>query len=88
VTVTVKMMAVLPVQLRVDAPEPEMLVGLSEHEIPDDGEVVAPRDTTPVNPLIGSTVTVKVAGEPALTVTLLGVEVIVKSTTWNVRIAK
>jgi hypothetical protein len=82
--VTVKVIAVLPVQVKVDVPEPVILAGERSQEIPVDGEAAHVSDTVAVNPFTGATVTFGVAGEPTSTVTLLGLTLTVKSTTWNV----
>jgi hypothetical protein len=58
------------------------LVGFNEQVRPAGVEVCV-RVTVPVNPLTGDTVIVDVAGVPTLTVTLVGLAVTVKSTTWK-----
>ena len=63
----------------VELPEPVTLVGESEHEV-----LLVVRATTPANPLRPVTVIVDVPAEPALTVTLAGAAVIVKS--WTTRV--
>ncbi len=57
-----------------------MLVGLRVHVKPA-GETALVSATVPVNPLTGATVTVEVPATPALTVTLVGDAVTVKSLT-------
>lgn len=52
---------------RVDVPDPGTLIGLKEQ--PGVSEV---RVTVPVNPVTGATVIVEVPGDPALTVTAVG----------------
>ncbi len=47
------------------------------------GETVCVRATVPVNPFSGVTVIVEVQVAPARQVTLVGLSVIVKSTTWQ-----
>lgn len=59
---------------RVELPEPVTLVGEREHEV-----LFVVRATTPAKPLRPATVIVEVPAEPALTVTLVGVALIVKS---------
>lgn len=74
------MPAVVELTVRVDIPDPPvMLAGLTVAVRPDDGLVV--RATVPLNPLTGATVIVTVPEAPALTTTLVGLAVIVKSTT-------
>ena len=55
-------------------PEPVTLVGDTVHEV-----LLVVRLTTPAKPLIAVTVIVEVPAEPAFTVTLVGLAVIVKS---------
>ena len=55
-------------------PEPVTLVGDTVHEV-----LLVVRLTTPAKPLIAVTVIVEVPAEPAFTVTLAGLAVIVKS---------
>lgn len=57
------------------------LVGVSVQVRPELGEMVAARLTVPVNPRTLVTTTVDVPAAPALTVTLVGVSVTVKSCT-------
>ena len=61
----------------VEVPEPVTLVGLTEHDV-----LLVARLTTPENPFTAVTVIVEVAAVPALTVTDVGLAVIVKSWTW------
>jgi len=78
VTVTVNVAAVVPVQERVEVPEPPViLVGLRVHVRPA-GVTADVRATVPVNPLIGATVIVDVPVAPARAETLVGLAVIVK----------
>jgi len=62
------------VQDSVELPEPVTLVGLRVHAV-----LLLARLTTPVNPPTGVIVMVEDATVPALTVTLVGLAVIVKS---------
>jgi len=59
-----------------------MLVGLRVHVKPA-GETAEVRVTVPVKPLTGATVMVDVPELPAAKVKLVGLAVMVKSTTWN-----
>ena len=52
------------------------------------GETVDVRATVPVNPFTGATVIVEVAAVPALTLTLVGLAVTVKSLTVTVTVAE
>ena len=63
------------VQDSVELPEVVTLVGLSVQAV-----LLLARLTVPVNPLSGVIVIVEVPADPALTVTLVGLAVIVKST--------
>jgi hypothetical protein len=83
VTVTVYVPALT---VSVDVPEPVTLVGLSVAVKPDDG--LAVRLTVPLNPLIEATVMVDVPLAPALTVTLVGLAVMLKSWTVKVTVAE
>lgn len=82
-------MPTLPLHDNVAVPEePSVtLVGLREHRRPVAGDVVAARETVPVNPLTAVTVTVEVPMAPALTVTVVGLAVTVKSVTVKVTVA-
>ena len=62
------------VQDSVELPEVVTLVGLSVQAV-----LLLARLTVPVNPLSGVIVIVEVPADPALTVTLVGLAVIVKS---------
>jgi len=62
------------VQDNVALPEPVTLVGETVHDV-----LLVDRLTTPAKPLIAVTVIVEVPAEPAFTVTLVGLAVIVKS---------
>jgi len=75
--------ALVELTVSVDVPvPPAMDVGLRVAVSPADG--LAVRATVPVNPLTGATVIVDVADAPALTVRLVGLAVMVKSTTFTV----
>ena len=63
------------VQDSVELPEVVTLVGLSVQAV-----LLLARLTVPVNPLSGVIVIVEVPADPALTVSLVGLAVIVKST--------
>jgi len=63
------------VQDNVELPEVVTLVGVSVQAV-----LLLARLTVPVNPLSGVIVIVEVPADPALTVTLVGLAVIVKST--------
>jgi len=63
------------VQDSVELPEVVTLVGVSVQAV-----LLLARLTVPVNPLSGVIVIVEVPADPALTVTLVGLAVIVKST--------
>ena len=78
VTVTVNVVAVVPVHDRVEvwAAPRTTLVGLRVHVRPA-GETVAVKATVPVNPLTGVTVIVDVAVPPELAATLVGLAVTV-----------
>jgi hypothetical protein len=79
--------AALPVQVRVEVPEPPvMLVELNVHDRLVE-LVVTARPTVPENPFTGATVIVEVPATPVLTVTLVGLAVTVKSWTWNTTVA-
>jgi hypothetical protein len=62
------------VQDNVELPEVVTLAGVRVHEV-----LLLERLTVPVNPLRGAMVMVEVPAVPALTVTLVGLAVIVKS---------
>ncbi len=64
-----------------------MLVGVRVQVRPVVGETVAVRATVPVNPWTGATVMVEVPAVPALTVTLVGEAVTVKSLIVTVTVA-
>ena len=68
---------------RVELPDPVTLVGDTLHEV-----LLVARVTTPANPLTAVIVMVEVPAEPALTVTLVGDAVIVKSWTLNVTVTE
>ena len=68
---------------KVALPEPVTLVGATEHEV-----LLVVRLTTAVNPLTPVTVIVDVPALPALTVTVVGLAVMVKSTTWYVTVTE
>ena len=65
-------------QESVALPEPVTLVGATEHEV-----LLVVKLTTAVKPLTPVTVIVDVPALPALTVTVVGLAVMVKSTTWK-----
>lgn len=70
--------------VRVEVPEPPRIeVGLRVAVSPADG--LAVRATVPVNPLSPVTVMVELAVEPAFTLRLVGLALIVKS--WKVKVA-
>ena len=68
---------------RVALPEPVTLVGATEHDV-----LLVVRLTMPANPLTLVTVIADVPALPALTVTVVGLAVMVKSTTWNVTVTE
>ncbi len=68
---------------RVALPEPVTLVGATEQEV-----LLVVRLTTPAKPLMAVTVIVEVPAVLALTVTEVGLAVIVKSWTWNVTVTE
>jgi hypothetical protein len=68
---------------RVEEPEPVTPVGETVHEV-----LLVARLTTPANPLSAVTVIVDVPAEPATTVTVVGLAVIVKSCTRYVTVAE
>ena len=81
VTPTWTVPATAKVHDRVELPDPVTLVGDSEHEV-----LLVVRATTPAKPLRPVMVMVEVPALPALTVTLDGAAVIVKSWTTNVTV--
>ena len=68
---------------RVALPEPVTLVGATEHDV-----LLVVRLTTPAKPLRAETVIADVPGDPALTVTLVGLAAIVKSWTMYVTVTE
>jgi hypothetical protein len=68
---------------RVELPEPVTLVGESEHDV-----LLVVRLTTPAKPLTAATVTVDVPASFTLTLTLVGLAVMVKSWTTNVTVTE
>jgi hypothetical protein len=79
--------AALPVQVRVEVPEPPtILVEESVHDRLVE-LVVTARPTVPAKPLTGATVIVEVPATPVFTVTLVGLAVKVKFCTWNTMLA-
>jgi len=68
---------------RVALPEPVTLVGATEHDV-----LLVVRLTMPANPLTLVTVIADVPALPALTVTVVGLAEMVKSTTWNVTVTE
>jgi len=83
VTPTWTVPAAAKVHDRVELPDPVTLVGDTLHEV-----LLVARVTTPANPLTAVIVMVEVPAEPALTVTLVGDAVIVKSWTLNVTVTE
>jgi hypothetical protein len=67
------------VQESVELPEPVRLVGVTVQEV-----LLVARLTTPAKPFRPVTVTVEVPGDPARTVTVVGLAPIVKS--WTVKV--
>ena len=70
-------------QESVALPEPVTLVGATEHDV-----LLVVKLTTPVNPLTPVIVIVDVPELPAFTVTVVGLAVMVKSTTWYVTVTE
>ncbi len=68
---------------RVELPEPVTLVGDTVHDV-----LLVVRLTTPAKPFTEEIVIVEVPAEPALTVTLVGDAVMVKSWTTNVTVTE
>ena len=68
---------------RVEPPDPDMLVGVTLHDV-----LLVVKLTTPPNPLIPVTVIAEVPAALALTVTEVGLAVIVKSWTTNVTVTE
>src|SRR5438876_2270656 len=89
VTVTVNVVAVVPVHDRVEvwAAPKTTLAGLRVHVRPA-GETVAVRATVPVNPLTGVTVMVDDPEPPDAKLMLVGLAVTVKSRTVTVTVAE
>ena len=83
VTPTWTVEAAANVQESVALPEPVTLVGATEQEV-----LLVVRLTTPAKPLSAETVIVDVPGDPALTVTLVGLAAIVKSWTTYVTVTE
>ena len=85
--VPVRMTWTIPVDVnvheRVEAPEPVMLVGVTEQNV-----LLVVRPTTPPKPLTAAMVIVDVPAAFTFTVTLVGLAEIVKSWTANVRITE
>ena len=75
------MLAAAKVQDSVELPEPVTLVGASEHDV-----LLVVNATTPAKPFRPVIVIVEVPALPALTVTLDGAAVMVKSCTTNVTV--
>ena len=71
------------VQDNVALPEPVILVGATEHEV-----LLVVRATTPAKPFKPVTVIADVPAELTLTLTLVGLAVIVKSWTTNVTVTE
>jgi hypothetical protein len=74
---------VLKVQERLALPEPVTLVGDTVHEV-----LLVVRLTTPAKPLIGVIVMAEVPGAFTLTLTLVGLALMVKSWTTNVTVVE
>jgi hypothetical protein len=83
VTPTCTVEPVVKVHDSVALPEPVTLVGDTVHDV-----LLVVRLTTPAKPLRAVIVIVEVPAEPALTVTLVGLAVIVKSWTTNVTVTE
>ena len=83
VTPTCTVEAAANVQDRVALPEPVTLVGETVHDV-----LLVVKLTTPPNPLIPVTVIADVPAALALTVTEVGLAVIVKSWTTNVTVTE
>jgi len=65
---------------RVEPPDPDMLVGVTLHDV-----LLVTRPTAPEKPFSPVTVIVEVGDVPALAVTVVGLAEIAKS--WNLKIA-
>jgi hypothetical protein len=79
--------ATLPVQVRVEVPDPPViLVELRVHDRFVE-LVVTARPTVPAKPFTGATVMVEVPGLPVVTETLVGLAVTVKFCTWKTTVA-
>jgi len=65
---------------RVEPPDPDMLVGVTLHDV-----LLVARLTTPAKPFNPVTVIVEVAALPAIAVTVVGLAEIAKS--WNIKVA-
>jgi hypothetical protein len=72
----------------VDVPDPVMLVGASVHVMPVAGLMLDARLTAPLKLWSPVTVTVEVPEVPAFTVTVIGLDAIVKSWTVYVTVAE
>ena len=83
VTATLKTATVVPVQLRVEVPEPATLVGARVHVRPD-GDMLEVSATVPLNPLTAVTVIVDVPEPATMKPKLAGLAVSVKSRTVTV----
>ncbi len=79
IIVTVKVPLAEDGQDMMDVPEPEMLIGESVQESPVDGEAVDVRPTGPANPLTLLIVKVEFPAVPTVTLTAVGLAVMVKS---------
>jgi predicted NBD/HSP70 family sugar kinase len=82
VTVTWTSWAELKVQDRFELPEPAMPIGVTEQDV-----LFVAKLTTPAKPLRPVAVIVEMPGDPARTITLVGLAEIVKSWTVNVTVA-
>jgi len=85
VTVTVKVVAVVPVHDKVEVPEPPVMLDELRVHVRPTGDTALVRATVPVNPLTGATVIVEVAVAPERIVALVGLAVTEKScAAWTV----
>ena len=82
-TATWTVVALEIVHESIELPEPMTLVGERLQEV-----LLADRETTPANPFTALMIMVEMPGLAALTVTVEGLEAIVKSRTTNVALAE
>lgn len=73
----------LLVQLRVEVPEPPVMLAGVRVQVRPLGVTVEDSATVPVNPLTGATVMVELANCPGNMVALIELALIVKSVTWT-----